>query len=137
MTADSRQLRLLSYNIQAGTTTGKYREYVTHSWRQLLPNHQRVANLDSIADLAKPYDVVALQEVDCGSLRSGFLNQAKYLASHAEFPYWHYRGNRKVGVIAHAGIGLLSRIEPDEVEEHSLESSANKNSGEQVVAPNR
>ncbi|MEE4296113.1 MAG: endonuclease/exonuclease/phosphatase family protein [Wenzhouxiangella sp.] len=120
MAANSRQLRLLSYNIQAGTTTGKYRDYVTHSWRQLLPNHQRVANLDSIAELLKAYDVVALQEVDCGSLRSGFLNQAKYLASHADFPFWHYRGNRKVGVIAHAGIGLLSRIEACEVEEHSL-----------------
>lgn len=115
-----RQLRLLSYNIQSGTTTGKYREYVTHSWRQLLPNHQRVANLDAIAGLLQDYDIVALQEVDCGSLRSGFVNQAKYIASHAGFPFWHYRGNRKVGVIAHAGIGLLSRIEPSVVEEHSL-----------------
>ncbi|MCA1779158.1 MAG: endonuclease/exonuclease/phosphatase family protein [Xanthomonadaceae bacterium] len=120
MTAAPRQLRLLSYNIQAGTTTGKYREYVTHSWRQLLPNHQRVANLDAIAELLRSYDIVALQEVDCGSLRSGFLNQAKYLANHAGFPFWHYRGNRKVGVIAHAGIGLLSRIEPSLVEEHRL-----------------
>lgn len=120
MTDAPRQLRLLSYNIQAGTTTGKYREYLTHSWRQLLPNHQRMANLDAIAELLRDYDIVALQEVDCGSLRSGFVNQAKYLASHADFPFWHYRGNRKVGVIAHAGIGLLSRIEPSLVEEHGL-----------------
>ncbi len=120
MPAGSRQLRLLSYNIQAGTTTGKYRDYLTHSWRQLLPNNQRIANLDAIAELLGDYDIVALQEVDCGSLRSGFLNQAKYLATHAGFPYWHYRGNRKVGVLAHAGIGLLSRIEPSLVEEHRL-----------------
>ena len=120
MSSGSRQLRLLSYNIQAGTTTAKYREYLTHSWRQLLPNNQRIANLDAIAELLSGYDIVALQEVDCGSLRSGFLNQAKYLATHAGFPYWHYRGNRKVGVLAHAGIGLLSRIEPSLVEEHRL-----------------
>lgn len=115
-----RQLKLLSYNIQAGTSTGKYREYVTRSWRQVLPNNQRVANLDAIAGLVADYDIVALQEVDCGSLRSGFLNQAKYLATHARFPYWNHQGNRKVGIVAHAGNGLLSRIEPGAIEEHRL-----------------
>lgn len=114
------QLKLLSYNIQAGTTTGKYREYVTRSWRQVLPNNQRIANLDAIANLVAEYDIVALQEVDCGSLRSGFLNQAKYLATHARFPYWNHQGNRKVGVLAHAGNGLLSRIEPGAIEDHRL-----------------
>lgn len=120
MSAALRQLKLLSYNIQAGTTTGKYSEYVTRGWRQLLPNNQRVANLDAIAELVAGYDIVALQEVDCGSLRSGFLNQAKYLATHADFPYWNHQGNRKVGVIAHAGNGLLSRIAPSAIEEHRL-----------------
>jgi len=114
------QLRLLSYNIQAGTTTGNYREYVTKSWRQVLPNNQRVANLDAIAQLVADYDIVALQEVDCGSLRSGFLNQAKYLATHAQFPFWSHQGNRKVGVLAHAGNGLLSRLPPEFIEEHRL-----------------
>ena len=120
MSTRPRQLRLLSYNIQAGTTTANYSEYVTRSWRQVLPNNQRIANLDAIAELASGYDIVALQEVDCGSLRSGFLNQAKYLATHAGFPYWNYRGNRRVGVLAHAGIGFLSRIRPSLVEEHRL-----------------
>lgn len=114
------QIRLLSYNIQAGTTTGKYREYVTSSWRQVLPNNQRMANLDAVAELVNGYDIVALQEVDCGSLRSGFLNQAKYLATHAGFDYWNHQGNRKVGVIAHAGNGLLSRIRPESIDEHRL-----------------
>jgi len=120
MNAGSQRLRLLSYNIQAGTTTGNYREYVTHSWRQVLPNNQRIANLDAIADLVADYDIVALQEVDVGSLRSGFLNQAKYLATHASFPHWHHQGNRKVGMLAHAGNGLLSRIKPTIIEEHKL-----------------
>jgi len=120
VSAGRRQLKLLSYNIQAGTTTGNYREYLTKSWRQVLPNNQRVANLDSIADLVAEYDIVALQEVDCGSLRSGFLNQAKYLATHAGFPHWHHQGNRKVGMLAHAGNGLLSRIAPSLFEEHKL-----------------
>lgn len=120
MSASSQQLRLLSYNIQAGTSTGRYREYLTRSWRQVLPNNQRVRNLDAIAELVRDFDIVALQEVDCGSLRSGFFNQAKYLATHADFPWWRHQGNRKVGIVAHAGNGLLSRIEPSEVENHRL-----------------
>ncbi|MDX1625304.1 MAG: endonuclease/exonuclease/phosphatase family protein [Wenzhouxiangellaceae bacterium] len=117
---DPSLLRLLSFNIQAGTTTARYRQYVTRSWRQVLPNNQRVANLDAISELVAPYDVVGLQEVDCGSLRSGFVNQAKYLATHAGFPWWTHQGNRKVGVIAHAGNGVLSRFRPDAVDEHRL-----------------
>jgi endonuclease/exonuclease/phosphatase family metal-dependent hydrolase len=113
-------LKLVSFNIQAGTSTANYREYVTRSWRQVLPNNQRVANLDSIAELVSDYDIVGLQEVDCGSLRSGFVNQAKYLASHAGFPWWTHQANRKVGVIAHAGNGVLSRYQPDRVDEHRL-----------------
>lgn len=115
-----RVLKLLSFNIQAGTTTAKYRQYVTRSWRQVLPNNQRVANLDSISDLVAGYDIVGLQEVDCGSLRSGFVNQAKYMATHAGFPWWTHQPNRKIGVIAHAGNGLLSRYDPDRVDEHRL-----------------
>lgn len=118
--SESPSIKLLSYNIQAGTTTARYSEYFTRSWRQVLPNNQRVANLDAIAELISEYDLVGLQEVDVGSLRSGFLNQAKYLAQHAGFPYWNHQGNRKVGIIAHAGNGMLSRIEPAAVQEHRL-----------------
>lgn len=114
------ELRLLSFNIQAGTSTANYREYVTRSWRQLLPNNQRIDNLDAIARLVSGYDIVGLQEVDCGSLRSGFLNQAKYLSRHADFPWWTDQGNRKVGVLAHAGNGVLSRYVPDKIEDHRL-----------------
>ena len=119
-TGSERVLKLLSFNIQAGTSTAKYRQYVTRSWRQVLPNNQRVANLDAISELVNDYDVVGLQEVDCGSLRSGFVNQAKYLATHAGFPWWTHQPNRKVGVIAHAGNGMLGRFEPVRVDEHRL-----------------
>jgi len=115
-----RTLKLLSFNIQAGTTTAKYRQYVTRSWRQVLPNNQRVSNLDAISELIADFDIVGLQEVDCGSLRSGFVNQAKYLATHAGFPSWTHQANRKVGVIAHAGNGMLSRHEPARTDEHRL-----------------
>lgn len=114
------KLRLLSFNIQAGTSTAHYHHYVTHSWRQILPHSQRTENLDGIARLVAPYDMVALQEVDSGSLRSGFINQSRYLASHAGMPFWCHQSNRKVGTVAHAGNGFLSRFEPDLVEEFRL-----------------
>ena len=115
-----RELRLLSFNIQAGTSTTRYHHYVTHSWRQILPHSQRTENLDSIASLIQSYDMVALQEVDSGSLRSGFINQSRYLAGHSGMPYWVHQSNRKVGNVAYAGNGFLSRFEPDGVEDYRL-----------------
>ncbi|MBT8058441.1 MAG: endonuclease/exonuclease/phosphatase family protein [Gammaproteobacteria bacterium] len=110
----------MSFNIQAGTSSARYHHYVTHSWRQVLPHTQRVENLDSIAELVATYDMVGLQEVDSGSLRSGFINQSRYLATHAGMPFWCHQSNRKVGKVAYAGNGFLSRFEPDAVEEHRL-----------------
>jgi len=113
-------LKLLSFNIHAGTTTEKYRHYLTRGWRQMLPHTDRIQNLDIISELVSEYDIVGLQEVDSGSLRSGFVNQTKYLAHHAGFPYWSHQSNRKVGTFAYAGNGLLSRYEPLEIVNHKL-----------------
>jgi len=110
----------MSFNIQAGTSTARYHQYVTHSWRQILPHSQRTVNLDAIAAMVAPYDMVALQEADSGSLRSGFINQSRYLATHAGMPFWCHQSNRKVGSVAFAGNGFLSRFEPDVVEEYRL-----------------
>jgi len=115
-----RKIRLLSFNIQAGTSTARYHHYVTHSWRQVLPHTQRVTNLDAIAGMLAPFDMVALQEVDSGSLRSGFINQSRYLATQSGMPFWCHQSNRKVGTVAYAGNGFLSRFQPDAVEEHRL-----------------
>jgi endonuclease/exonuclease/phosphatase family metal-dependent hydrolase len=114
------RLKLLSYNIQAATSTRRYHEYVTHSWRQVLPHVGRMDNLDAIAECLREYDMVGLQEADAGSLRSGFLNQTGYLALHAGFSYWHHQSNRRVGRFAHVGNSVLSRFVPDAMEEHRL-----------------
>lgn len=114
------KIRLLSFNIQAGTSTARYHHYITHSWRQVLPHSQRVENLDAIAALVTPYDMVALQEVDTGSLRSGFINQSRYLANHSGMPFWCHQSNRKIGTVAYAGNGFLSKFEPVSVEDYRL-----------------
>lgn len=115
-----RRLKLLSFNIQSGTPANSYREYLTSSWRQVLPSAVRIENLDAIAGLVMDYDMVGLQEVDSGSLRSGFINQSRYIATHAALPYWFHQSNRKVGTMAYSGNGFLARFEPDAIEEHRL-----------------
>ncbi|MCM8855111.1 MAG: endonuclease/exonuclease/phosphatase family protein [Candidatus Thiodiazotropha sp.] len=116
----SYRLRLLSYNIQAGADTRRYREYVTSSWKQMLPHKQQQENLNRIAHLLKDFDVVGLQEVDSGSFRSGFVDQTAYLAKQAGFPYWYRQVNRKLGKLAQHSNGILSRVEPRMLTEHRL-----------------
>jgi endonuclease/exonuclease/phosphatase family metal-dependent hydrolase len=115
-----RQLHLLSYNIQAGIYTRHYSEYVTNSWKHVLPHRERLRNLHRIACMLNEFDLVGLQEVDAGSLRSGFVDQTEYLAYHARFPYWHKQVNRNLGRFAQHSNGVLSRIRPSEVTEHKL-----------------
>lgn len=116
----SRTLKLLTFNIQVGISTSSYRHYITRSWQHVLPNKSRQENLDKIADLLKSYDLVALQEVDGGSLRSGFVNQVEYLANASGFPYWYQQLNRNFGPIAKHSNGFLSRYRPLQVDEYGL-----------------
>src|SRR6185369_1857607 len=114
------QLQLLSCNILAGGSVGRYRHYVTQSWKQVLPTRSKRGNLDKFAKLLADFDMVGLQEADAGSLRSGFVNQTQYLAEAAEFPYWSHQPNRKVAQFAASSNGLLTRIEPSEVLDYPL-----------------
>lgn len=117
---EPQRLRLLSYNIQSGLSTHKYSQYLTRSWRHLVPVPSRMINLDGIARILTDYDLVGLQEVDAGSLRSGFVNQVKYLAAYAGFEHVCDQSNRKIGMISQHGNALLSRIRPDGITEHKL-----------------
>lgn len=113
------RLNLLSCNILAGGSVQSYRDYVTGGLRQVLPTG-RQANLDDFARLLAPFDVVALQEADEGSLRSGFMHQTRYLAEVAEFPYWSHQPNRRVARLAASGNGLLARWQPNEIRDYPL-----------------
>ncbi|HMB58040.1 MAG TPA: endonuclease/exonuclease/phosphatase family protein [Arenimonas sp.] len=116
---DATSLRLLSCNIQAGSSTRAYREYVTRSWSHVLPNGKR-ANLDSLAELFRPFDIVGLQESDPGSLRSGFSNQSDYLAERGGFPFFSHQANRRISRIAGSGNALLSRLAPNDLLDYAL-----------------
>ena len=114
------RIRLLSYNVQAGIKTARYRHYITHSWKHVLPHAQRFSNLDRIARLVKGYDVVGLQELDAGSLRSGYVNLTQYLSEKSNMPFWFDQTNRRIGRFASHSTGVLSRFTPTEVVEHRL-----------------
>ena len=116
----TRTLRLLTANIQAGSSTRRYSDYVTRSWSHALPMGRKRTSLDTIAQLAGDRDIVGLNESDPGSLRSGFTNQTHYLAERAGFHYWSHQPNRRMGGVASSANGLLSKLEPVEVQDHAL-----------------
>ncbi|MFN3770619.1 MAG: endonuclease/exonuclease/phosphatase family protein [Ectopseudomonas guguanensis] len=113
-------LRLLSFNVQVGINTQRYHHYLTRSWQHLLPHAGRTGNLQRIGDLLADFDLVALQEVDGGSLRSGYVNQVEYLAQLGAFPYWYQQLNRNLGRFAQHSNGVLSRLRPTLLEDHPL-----------------
>ena len=108
-------LRILSYNVQVGIRTSHPRHYITGSWKHILPCPKRLQNLDVIAHEISDFDIVGLQEVDAGSIRSNFINLAEYLAGRAEFPFWHHQVNRNLGRFAKHSNGILSHYKPTEV----------------------
>ncbi|KAA6182694.1 endonuclease [Thiohalocapsa marina] len=118
--AAGESLRLLSFNIQAGIQSKRYRDYVSNSWKHVLPHLERQRNLANIGALLSGYDIVGLQEVDSGSLRSAFLHQTEYLAQLGGYPYWHSQINRELGMLARHSNGVLSRHKPASVTEHKL-----------------
>jgi endonuclease/exonuclease/phosphatase family metal-dependent hydrolase len=113
-------LRIISYNVQVGIHTRKRGDYILGGWKHLLPHTQRLTNLDKIAHFFSDYDLVGLQEVDAGSIRSGFINLIEYLAYRAELPNWYHQVNRNLGRIAQHSNGLLSRYKPDAIENLKL-----------------
>lgn len=120
------RLRLLSFNIQVGNSTEGYRHYLTRGWQHLLPHTGRAVNLQRIGALLADFDLVALQEVDGGSLRSGYVNQVEHLAQLGAFPYWYQQLNRNLGKLAQHSNGVLSRLKPWALEDHPLPGPAGR-----------
>ncbi|RUL64424.1 EEP domain-containing protein [Dyella dinghuensis] len=116
------RLRLLSCNILAGASVQRYRQYVTRSINAVLPGRSKLDNLDRLAELLPQFDVIGLQEADAGSLRSGFLNQTRYLAETSGMPFWSHQPNRPVAQLSHTANGLICRLEPHAVIDYPLPS---------------
>lgn len=115
-------IKLLSFNIQVGIETGGYHHYLTKSWQHFLPSSRRKLALMRMAQIMSHFDLVAIQEADGGSFRSGFINQVEYLARKAGFPFWFQQLNRNFGPMAKHSNGVLCRHEPAHVAFHKLPS---------------
>jgi endonuclease/exonuclease/phosphatase family metal-dependent hydrolase len=113
-------LRVLSCNILAGASVNRYSDYFTRSWGAVLPGKYKLGNLDRLARSIANFDVVGLQEVDAGSMRSGFLNQTRYLAETSGLPYWSHQPNRPLAHVSCTANGLISRDAPNEVLDYPL-----------------
>lgn len=114
------RLKLLTFNIQAGIGSQRYRDYFTGSWKHLLGHQASRDNIEQIADVIREFDLVGLQEVDGGSMRSRNLNQLVHLASLGDYRFWHQQLNRNLGRFGQFSNGVLSRVLPFHVEDHRL-----------------
>lgn len=119
-TTGGARLRLLNYNIQAGMASRRYADYLLHSWKYFLPHVDRFRNFDAIAHRLREFDIVAIQETDAGSLRTGYRSPTEHLARHAGFPHWYEQTNREVGSLSRHGNAILSRPRPYEVVDRKL-----------------
>ena len=105
---NEQRIRLLSFNIQVGISTSAYRHYVTRSWKHLLPHQERYRNLEKIGFLLNDFDIVALQEADGGSLRSGYINQVQQLAQLGFGLRLHGRRiDHRVRLLLHIGAEII------------------------------
>ncbi|MGB0496405.1 MAG: endonuclease/exonuclease/phosphatase family protein [Kangiellaceae bacterium] len=118
--SQSHRINLLSYNLQVGIKSNSYSDYITQSWRHLLPDSDRTDNLTRAADWLSEYDIVALQEVDAGSLRSNYVNQIEYLADKGGFPHYHQQQNRHFAGLASHSNGVLTKYQSTQVNSHKL-----------------
>ncbi|MFV2061102.1 MAG: endonuclease/exonuclease/phosphatase family protein [Gammaproteobacteria bacterium] len=114
------EIRVMSYNVQVGINSARLHHYFTHSWKHVIPHSQRIVNMNHIANIIQQYDIVGLQEVDAGSLRSNFINLTEYLAERSKFPFWFHQVNRNLGRFAQHSNGMVSRIKPTEVQSLKL-----------------
>jgi endonuclease/exonuclease/phosphatase family metal-dependent hydrolase len=113
-------LRLLTFNVQAGIGSQRYSDYITGSWKHLVAHSRSLQNIELMANVVRNFDVVALQEVDGGSLRSRNVNQLAHMATLGDFGYHHQQLNRNLGRLGQFSNGLLSRLTPYKIEDHRL-----------------
>jgi len=103
------QLKVLTWNIQAGIGTQATHQYASQAYRQVLHTPAKRRTLKQIAKVLQDYDLVALQEVDLGGRRSNFQNQVDILQTYAKFPHAVSQENRVVGRVSRHGNAIFSK----------------------------
>lgn len=102
-------MKLLTWNIQAGIGTRRYRDYLLRAHLQLVHAPSKTAILQNIAREIADYDVVCLQEVDLGGRRAGHRCQVEAIAAISGHAYVAVQENRRIPGISRHGNAILSR----------------------------
>jgi endonuclease/exonuclease/phosphatase family metal-dependent hydrolase len=101
-------VNLLTWNIQAGIGTSRYRDYLLRAHLQLVHAPSKTVTLQSIAREIAPYDVVCLQEVDLGGRRAGYRSQVDEIALMSGHAHVAVQENRTIPGISRHGNAILS-----------------------------
>jgi len=101
-------VKLLTWNIQAGIGTSRYRDYLLRAHLQLFHAPSKTEALQNIAREIAHYDVVCLQEVDLGGRRSAHNSQIDEIAHISGHSHVAVQENRKVPGISRHGNAILS-----------------------------
>lgn len=120
------QIRIVVANIQSGIGVTKgYRQYLTSSWRYILP-HDGPGALGAGAFLrAEDADIALLTEVDAGSRRSRGISQIDAIALEAGLSHARFFPTRSVGTSINEGNAVLSRFPILNTRAHPLRSGVN------------
>jgi endonuclease/exonuclease/phosphatase family metal-dependent hydrolase len=113
-------MKLLTWNIQAGIGTKRYRDYLFHAHRQVIHTAAKTAILREIAREITPYDVVCLQEVDLGGRRAGYRSQIELIAAASGHGFVAVQQNRVIPGVSRHGNAILSRWPLEIVEDLKL-----------------
>jgi len=102
-------MRLLTWNIQAGIGTSRYRDYFLRAHLQLVHAPSKTAILHSIAGEIAAYDLVCLQEVDLGGRRANYRSQVEDIAALSGHDHVAVQENRRIPGVSRHGNAILSR----------------------------
>lgn len=105
------RIRIVVANIQSGIGVTKgYRQYVTSSWRYLLPHNGEGAMHAGIFLKAEDTDIALLTEVDAGSRRSRNASQIDVIADESGIKNARFFPTRSMGTSINEGNAVLSRF---------------------------
>ena len=105
------RIRIVVANIQSGIgVTEGYRQYVTSSWRYLLPHKGQGAMHAGTFLKVEDTDLALLTEVDAGSRRSRNASQVDVIALESGMPHARFFPTRSMGTSINEGNAVLSRF---------------------------
>ena len=123
MSIESDGMKIASWNMQAVTGTRRYLDYALRFHDGVLPGRKKKSlRIQEAGARLGGFDVLALQECDPGSFRTGFVHQGQALALAAGFEHDAYHVARRMGPMASSALGILSRHPLRNVQGHVLPS---------------